>query len=78
MHIPETFTVVKHEVHALRVCPCADCTAERSRLSLQIPSRRFLIPPADAYALGLVPRRSPCGSVARQLLAEQNHVPDET
>ena len=70
--IPETFTVYKTEVHALRDCPCDACTAERQRITNQLPPGRISLTPQNAYQLGIIPRLSPHGSVAANLMAQQD------
>ena len=70
--IPETFTVYKTEVHALRDCPCDACTAERRRITSQTPPGRISLTPQNAYQLGIIPRLSPFGSVAAEIKARQD------
>lgn len=71
MAIPETFTIYKTEVHALRVCPCSACTAERDRIANKTPPGHVSMTPQSAYHLGIIPSLSPHGSVAANLLQQQ-------
>lgn len=72
MNDNDFFTVIRREVHALDVCPCELCVAERERRKriLEIPtgSRVRRIPFGVAKVLGIVRRTSPQGSVARGLM----------
>lgn len=71
MQIPETLIIQKTEIHALRVCPCIACQAERQRIATTTPPGRISMTPLSAYHLGIIPRLSPNGSVAANLLQQQ-------
>jgi hypothetical protein len=64
----EIFEVTRIEYHALSLCPCLDCKAERERRSRPGPSSniKYLSVPA-AFLFGFISRRSTSGSVAREL-----------
>jgi hypothetical protein len=64
------FETSKGEHHSWATCPCWECVAERRRLvsSSFLPSTPFRsISPSLAYLLGLIQRRSPNGSLARDI-----------
>lgn len=74
MH-PDFFEVTKTEIHAVRVCPCTACEAERARRGIPIASsdhssvQRFSV--SQAQILGFVKTRSPYGSKAREFSHRQ-------
>ncbi len=59
----DVFVVAREEHHLLKTCPCDLCVGERKRRS-SVQS----MSPGMAHAMGIIPRRSPGGSVARRLM----------
>ena len=72
MNDPNVFEITTTEHHSLNTCPCCRCAVERERRGLNVPPRTPLkIMSVDAALLfGYLPRRNPCGSLARQLMRE--------
>jgi len=71
---PNVMQVVRVEHHLWKTCHCRECTEERARRAIpREPTDSHLcrISPDAAYLLGIIKKRCPEGSLARQLaLAE--------
>lgn len=64
-------------VHYLPTCTCAACSTERHLCSVLSPSpapRTVSIPARSAWILGLIPKLTPHGSLARQRRLQQSLV----
>lgn len=72
--IPETFIIVQTEIHALRVCPCNACIAERRRLDIinSLPEHHIHISPQNAALIGIIPCQS-SQSLCRQITNGISH-----
>lgn len=63
--------VCKTEHHAWATCPCDRCSEERKRRE-RPPARRIVRLNCEAaQILGFIPRRSPHGSLARELMLRE-------
>ena len=70
MNDSDVFEVVRRELHWLPDCPCDACVMERERRSRLSSFRHPLksISVSTACALGFIKRRSPDGSLAKELM----------
>lgn len=60
--------VTRVEYHHLPTCPCIECVKERKRREPLINNHIKKLSVKAAYHLGFLRRRSPQGSVARELM----------
>lgn len=65
----DIFVVRKVEHHRLGTCPCDACSAERERRDAKTPANNHIkrLSADAAFTLGLIPRRSLGGSVAKSM-----------
>lgn len=66
----EILVVVKEEHHHWKTCPCEVCLRTREYRK-PTNSRHINIKPKAAHILGIIPRLSPDGSLARALAKQQ-------